>query len=126
MAAMSSKVFISDCVKVMRGATSVASAAASIQATKLKVFIKLIGFDNCLQNLNKIRPATPTSVRRCSVPPAIYNHMMYPDFSTKVRNFSTSAAVPSEPQKKRKSLSSSKQRHVPASRISRAAGFGSN
>ncbi|VDL14608.1 unnamed protein product [Hymenolepis diminuta] len=124
MAAMSSKVFISDCVKVMRGATSVASAAASIQATKLKVFIKLIGFDNCLSNLTKTRLATPTSVRRCSVPPAICNHMMYPDFSTKVRNFSTSAAVPSEPQKKRKSLSSSKQRHVPASRISRAAGFG--
>lgn len=124
---MLSKVFVSDCTKVLRGATSVASAAVSIQAAKLKLFMELVGLNSCVENLDNMRFRRSCSTgQKCCIPPEYMDHNTFPDFSTKSRHFSTSAADSTQPQKKKKALSSSKQRHVPASRIGRAAGFGSN
>ncbi|VDO01377.1 unnamed protein product, partial [Rodentolepis nana] len=122
---MITKIFSSDCVSVLRGATSVLSAATSVQAANLKLFIKLVGFNNCLQICNNNYPKSPTSSRKCRLPEAICDYTTRPDFSTRARNFSTSIADSSNhPDKKKKALSTSKQRHVPASRIGRATGFG--
>lgn len=116
--------FALECVKVARGAASVASASASLQLARLKTFMKLLGFNSCSQYSKKLNSISSSNAGRCTAPKAICGRTIYPDFSARRRIFSTSVGDSSQTQKKKKSPS--KQRHVPASRIGRAVGFGSN
>ncbi|KAM7541549.1 hypothetical protein Aperf_G00000025252 [Anoplocephala perfoliata] len=115
---------VSDCIKVARGAVNVVGASASIQVAKLRTFMELIGLKNCFQYSRRSCSMPSSNLKRCTASQAFFDHTTHPDFSTRSRDFSTSAGDSSQAQKKRNAISASKQRHVPATRIGRAAGFG--
>lgn len=118
-------VFVSDCVKVLRGTLSVLSATKVIQANEIKIFLRLVGLRDCARDFGQLRPATV-----CDIEKRNHHHnncicTTFPNLSNKTRSFSTSIPISSESPPRKAALSSSKERRVPSTRIGRAAGFGS-
>eukprot|EP00108_Taenia_solium_P009344 TsM_000789900 transcript=TsM_000789900 gene=TsM_000789900 len=118
-------VFVSDCVRVLRGALSVLSAARAIQANEVKILLKLVGVRDCVRDFGQLRPATAYGIEKLN-----HHHnncicTTFPDFSNKTRSYSTSIPTSPEAPPRKKALSSSKERRVPSTRIGRAVGFGS-
>ncbi|VDK41831.1 unnamed protein product [Taenia asiatica] len=118
-------VFVSDCVKVLRGALSVLSAARAIQANEVKIFLELVGVCDCVRDFGQLRPTTAYGTEKRN-----HHHhnncisITFPDFSNKTRSYSTSIPTSPEAPPRKKALSSSKERRVPSTRIGRAVGFG--
>ncbi|KAL5103517.1 Atypical kinase COQ8B mitochondrial [Taenia crassiceps] len=117
-------VFVSDCVRVLRGALSVLSTARAIQANEIKVFLELAGVRDCVRDFAQLRLATAYGVEKRNHYKSRCICTASPDFSNKTRNYSTSTPISPDAPPRKKALSSSKERRVPSTRIGRAVGFG--
>ncbi|VDM23856.1 unnamed protein product, partial [Hydatigera taeniaeformis] len=114
----------SDCVKVLRGVCSVLSTAVSIQADEVRIFLELVGARDCIRGVGQLRPVTACDIKRRSYPRKGSSCTNSLDSLIKIRSFSTSIKASSESPPAKKTLSSSRERHVPSTRIGRAVGFG--
>ncbi|EUB56876.1 Chaperone activity of bc1 complex-like protein [Echinococcus granulosus] len=117
-------IFVSDCVKVLRGASCVLSAAIAIQANEIGTFLHLIGVRECLRGSGQLHPVAAGGVTKFRRP---YNNCKCttaPCFSFKTRNYSTFAPDAFEASPRNRSLSSSKERRVPVTRVDLFVGLG--
>lgn len=141
---MLSNIFLSDCTKVLRGLSLVTSAAVSAQATECATFVRLLGVNNLIASANA-RTITNVDLKKnlefatdrayvlgkqvdilakevCAKGSSSSTAAC---FGVPSRSFSSSTKEAAHGSHKRRSLKLSKQRHVPATRLGRAAGFGS-
>ncbi|CDS36787.1 ABC domain containing protein kinase [Echinococcus multilocularis] len=117
-------IFVSDCVKVLRGASCVLNAAIAIQANEIGTFLDLVGVRECLRGSGQLRPVAAGGVTKFRRPYSNCKSTTAPCFLFKTRNYATFAPDAFEASPRNRSLSSSKERRVPVTRVGRSVGFG--